>query len=224
MWSIRRATTAAAAAACGCALGSFVPAAQAGAYQGSELKATPSGLTVRVAGLERQFPKREVKPGLKVALFNPLGDWELNEKLGQALKARVPRDVDYLLMPDGKAQALLHVLGRETGLPTMVARKEKKPYMKEPILEGVRNQCMTSLKKEAFYLGADDVAKLKGKKVLIVDDVVSTGGSIKAMRNLLSQTECVLAAPAHVICAFTEGGERDEVIALGNLPLNAPEW
>ena len=74
---------------------------------------------------------------------------------------------------------------------------------------------------QAFYLGAEDAEKLKGKRVLIVDDVVSTGGSIKAIRNLMQQAGAV---DAGVLCAFTEGGSRDDVRCLGNLPVNAPEW
>ena len=128
-------------------------------------------------------------------------------------------------MPDGKAQAILHVLGRNAKLPTMVAKKEVKSYMKLPVVEGTRDECMTSAGGEAFYLGADQAEALSGKNVLIVDDVVSTGGSIKAMRMLLAKTG---ANESGVMCAFTEGKaeppgpEHADVIALGNLPLNGP--
>src|SRR3989338_313828 len=99
---------------------------------------------VRVGGVERDLPVLEVKPGVFVALFNPLGDWELNEALGKELAAKIPAGTDYLLMPDGKAQALLHVVGREARMKTMVAKKEVKSYMKQPVLSATRENCMTS--------------------------------------------------------------------------------
>jgi adenine phosphoribosyltransferase len=91
--------------------------------------------------------------------------------------------------------------------------------MKLPVVKGVREECMTSAGGQAFYLGADQVELLKGKNVLMVDDVVSTGGSIKACRSLLTQ---IGAKEAGVMCAATEGGSRDDVIALCDLPVNGP--
>jgi len=176
---------------------------------------------VKVGSLERDLPIREVKPGVRVALFNPLGDWELNEALGVELVPKIPEGTEVLFMPDGKAQALLHVLGRESKLRTIIAKKEKKSYMKEPVLKATRSTCMTSGSDEAFYLGADDAEFLKGKKVLIVDDVVSTGGSIKAMNQIIDTAEGISVG---VMCAFTEGAEREDVISLGNLPVNDPAW
>ena len=179
-----------------------------------------------IGGLVRHLPKRQVKEDFKVALFMPLGDWEFNEFAGKALAALVPPGTDVLVMPDGKAQALLHVVGRETGLPTLIAKKEKKPYMQEPVLCAARDVCMTSNNKEAFYLGADDAAKLNGKRVVLLDDVVSTGGSIRAMRDLMNQAGAapLVEGASDVVCVFTEGGARPGVICLGDLPLNAPEW
>lgn len=176
---------------------------------------------ITVGPVTRSLPVREVKPGIFVALFNPLGDWELNEALGAELAPKIPSSAEVLVMPDGKAQAMLHVLGRISRLPTFVFKKEKKPYMKEPVLVGKRSECMTSGKEEYFYLGADDAARLSGKRALFVDDVVSTGGSLQACRSVLSQAG---AEECGVMCAFTEGQERDDVICLGCLPVNDPAW
>ena len=176
---------------------------------------------ISVSGVKRELPIREVAAGVHIALFNPLGDHELNEALGKALASRVPAGTEVLIMPDGKAQALLHVLGRETGLPTLVARKEIKSYMKKPVIEGRRNECMTSAGGEAFYLGADDAARIKGFPVAIVDDVISTGGSIAAMKRILDVSGANLVA---TICCFTEGKIRDDVISLGHLPVNDEKW
>lgn len=170
---------------------------------------------VEIGGVARLFPIREVAPGVKVALFNPLGDWEFGEKAGQALAAKIPAEAQVLLMPDGKAQALLHVIGRESQLPTIVARKEKKPYMLEPVLKAVVRS-ITTTKEQALYLGADDVEFLRGKNIVIVDDVVSTGGTLKAMKALLETIDAQLVG---VMAVFTEGRSRPDVICLGNLPL-----
>lgn len=171
--------------------------------------------TITVGSVTRALPIREVAPGVRVALFNLLGDWELTEAIGVELAPHVPAGTDVLLMPDGKAQALLHVLGRESKLPTIVARKEKKPYMHEPVLD-VRVKSITTNREQALYLGADDVVRLAGKKVVVVDDVVSTGGTLTALQKLLTEVGAELIG---VMAAFTEGELKPEVIALGHLPL-----
>lgn len=171
--------------------------------------------TITIGNVTRHLPVREVAPGVRVALFNPLGDWELNEHIGIELAALIPTDTQILIMPDGKAQALLHVLGRISKLPTLVARKERKPYLAEPVLR-VQVKSITTNKEQALYLGADDAALLKGKRIAIVDDVVSTGSTLSAMKKLLEEAGAELVA---IMAAFTEGTPRTDVIALGHLPL-----
>jgi len=170
---------------------------------------------IEIGGIFRDLPVREVAPGVRVALFNILGDWELAEAAGKALVARIPAGVEALVMPDGKAVALLHVMGRESGLPTFVARKEKKPYMAEPVSR-IAYRSITTDREQALFLSADDAVRLSGKKALIVDDVVSTGGTLDAMRSLMA---AVGAEVAGVAAVLTEGGSRPDVDALGDLPL-----
>lgn len=170
---------------------------------------------IEIGGVVRELPVREVKPGIRVALFNILGDWELTEAAGKALAAELPSAVDVLVMPDGKATALLHVLGRETGLPTVVARKEKKPYMAEPV-KTYSYRSITTDRQQTLCLGADDTARLAGQRVIIVDDVVSSSGTIIAMKALLNE---VGAEVLGVAAIFTEGDQRPEIITLGHLPL-----
>lgn len=170
---------------------------------------------ISIGDVTRLLPIREVAPGVRVALFNLLGDWELVEAVGRELVKRLPTDAAVLVMPDGKAQALLHVLGRLSGLPTVVARKERKPYMAEPVLS-VTVQSITTRREQSLYLGADDVARIRGQKVVMVDDVVSTGGTLVAMRELLVSAQADLIG---VMAAFTEGDRRPDVIALGHLSL-----
>ncbi|HTM67918.1 MAG TPA: DUF84 family protein [Candidatus Binatia bacterium] len=170
---------------------------------------------IEIGGVVRDLPVREVAPGVRVALFNILGDWELAEAAGKELAARLPEGIDALVMPDGKAVALLHVLGRESGLPTFVARKEKKPYMAEPV-RAATYRSITTDRAQTLYIGADGAATLAGKRVVIVDDVVSTGGTIEAMKLLMAE---VGAEVVGIGAVFTEGGGRADVIALGDLPL-----
>ncbi len=171
--------------------------------------------SISIGGVTWELPIREVAPGIRVALFNPLGDWQLNETVGHELVKRIPTGTEVLVMPDGKAQALLHVLGRLSGLPTIVARKERKGYMAEPVLS-ITAQSITTRREQRLHLGADDVARLAGKRVVMVDDVVSTGGTLDAMRKLLLAANADLIG---VMAAFTEGDAKPDVIALGHLPL-----
>lgn len=170
---------------------------------------------ISINGIVRDLPIKEVAPGVKVALFDMSGDWEIAEAAGKALATLIPDGIDALVMPDGKALALLHVMGRETGLPTVVARKAKKPYMSEPIVE-VAVKSITTEHVQTLCIGGETVAKLKGKKVAVVDDVVSTGGTLKAMDALLS---AVGAERVATIAILTEGIDRADVIKLGHLPL-----
>lgn len=170
---------------------------------------------IRIGSFERDLPVREVAPGIRVALFNILGDWALAEAAGKKLAEKLPMKIDALVMPDGKATALLHVMGRSTGLPTFVARKEKKPYMDEPV-RNATYKSITTAREQTLFLGAADAAALSGKKVFIVDDVVSTGGTLEAMKLLMAE---VGAEVVGIAAVFTEGGAREDVISLGDLPL-----
>ncbi|MFA5947243.1 MAG: DUF84 family protein [Patescibacteria group bacterium] len=170
---------------------------------------------VQIGSRTLELPIREVAPGISVALFNLLGDWELTEFLGQQLAAKLMPPVDVLIMPDGKAQALLHVIGRELKLPTVVARKEKKPYMGDCV--SVQVKSITTDRVQTLYISVSDAEMLRGKHVVIVDDVVSTGGTLDAMKQLL---EKVGAIYERTLAVFTEGPDvRPDVISLGNLPL-----
>lgn len=170
---------------------------------------------IEVAGIIRDLPIREVAPNVFAAILDSLGDWELNEAVGRALAKLLPREVEALVMPEGKATALLHVIGRERKQPTIVARKAEKPYMDKPVVS-VSVKSITTEQVQMLYLGADKAAELRGKKVAIVDDVVSTGGTLKAMNELLAK---IGSTPVAVIAILTEGNERPDVIKLGHIPL-----
>lgn len=170
---------------------------------------------IEVGSLTRDLPIREIKPGLSVALFNMIEDPVLTEEAGQKLSNRVPRGTYALLMPDGKALSLLHVMGRCTGLPIYVARKEIKPYMEEPIVtESVTS--ITTGRVQHLHLANNAVEALRGKNVVIVDDVISSGSTLDGVRALLHR----IGANVHgVMAVLTEGDARTDVISLGHIPL-----
>lgn len=170
---------------------------------------------ITIGSVRRALPIREVAPGIRVALFSILGDWELTEAAGVELAKRLPAGTEVLLMPDGKAQALLHVVGRESRLPTVIARKERKPYLADPITEVVVKS-ITTQREQRLVLGADEANRLRGRKVVMVDDVVSTGGTLGAITQLLASVGAELHG---VVAIFTEGDARPDVITLGHLPL-----
>lgn len=170
---------------------------------------------VVIGNLERNLPICEVAPGVRVALFNSLGDWEMIEAAGRLLMQRMPPGIEALIMPDGKAQALLHVVARETRLPSFVARKEHKSYMEKVVVSITRNSITTS-REQRLYLSGEDMMRLRNKRVMMVDDVVSTGGTLETIQDLLILCGATFAG---AMAVFTEGRERDDVIALGHLPL-----
>lgn len=175
----------------------------------------PKSYRIEIAGVARDLPVCQVAPGVHIGILMLIGDPELTEAAGRELAKRMPADVDVIVMPDGKAQPLLHVVQRETGLPAVLVRKEKKSYLKEPVLETPATS-ITTQKKHAFFLGADDASMLIGCKVAILDDVVSSGGTIKAVQALLALAG---VEETVVMAVGTEGASREDVIALTHFPV-----
>ena len=166
---------------------------------------------VEIAGVRRE-------PGVAVALLNLLGDTELTEAAAEALAKRLPPEVEVLVTPEVKAVPLAHALSRITGKPYVVARKTEKPYMINPVSRQVLS--ITTGKPQLLVLDGADIPRVRGKKVAIVDDVVSTGSTLAGLRELI---ESVGGEVVAVLAVFTEGTPRQDVVALGHLPLFKPE-
>lgn len=169
-----------------------------------------------VGNVTRDLPIDTTPAGVKVAYFNIRGDWELVEALANALAPKVLASATMLLMVEGKAEALLHAIGHRVRLPTILPLKKLKPYLQRPVKEVVYSS-ITTKGEQVMYLGADDAERLRGQRVLLVDDVLSSGGTFKGATKLVQECGGIVVGE---MVAYTEGpGHPDSVISLGNLPL-----
>jgi adenine phosphoribosyltransferase len=172
---------------------------------------------IEIAGLKRELRLFEIKPGLRIALLNILGDTELVEACSREL-AKQLKDVpfDVLITAEAKSIPLAYALAVQTKKPYVVLRKTYKPYMGDALQ--AETLSITTGQPQVLILDEKDRALLKGKKVLIVDDVISTGSTLQGMRMVIEK------AGAHVVkeAAILTEGERskwEQIVSLGHLPL-----
>jgi adenine phosphoribosyltransferase len=172
--------------------------------------------TVKIAGLTRELPLFEVAPGVRIAIFNMLGDTQIVQASAKELARRLPKQVQALVTAEAKSIPLAHALSVETGLPYIVLRKSYKPYMGEAL--SAETLSITTGEKQTLYLDEKDRALLAGKQVAIVDDVISTGSTLQGIRLIMDKAGAGVIAQAAV---FTEGerAKWKNIIALGHLPL-----
>lgn len=171
---------------------------------------------VEMAGVSRLLPRVEIAPGVVIAILNILGDTELTEAVAVALVAQLPTDADILITPEAKSIPLCYAMSVISGLPYVVLRKTRKPYMTGAISYEVIS--ITTGRPQTLWLDGRDIDKVRGKKGVFVDDVISTGNTLKGAQALLQEAKCDVIANAAIL---TEGDNPawDEVIALGNLPV-----
>ena len=170
---------------------------------------------INIAGVERELRLFPVSDKLDIAAFILFGDTEITIAAAEALLKKVP-DFDYILTPEAKSIPLAYEMSRQSGKPYIVARKGVKVYMGNPLHVSVRS--ITTQKVQELYLGDSDVELIKGKKVLIVDDVISTGESLIAVQKLVSDAGAIEAASCAVL-AEGDAADRDDIIFLEPLPL-----
>lgn len=172
---------------------------------------------VDIGGLQRCLPLLEVAPGVRIAFLNILGDTEVVQAASKALAGRLPNTAEVLMTAEVKSIPLAYQLSVDTGLPYVVARKTRKPYMGDALCEEVLS--ITTGRPQTLWLDAKDLSVLRGKKVAIVDDVISTGSTLKGMRRLVSRAGGTIVVETAI---FTEGNDPEkwqDVVALGNLPV-----
>jgi len=172
---------------------------------------------VEIAGLKRDLRLFEIKPGLKIAILNILGDTEFVQACAKELAQKLKEtDYDLLVTAEAKSIPLAHALSVETKKPYVVLRKSYKPYMGDALQ--AETLSITTGQPQTLILDEKDVELMKGKKVVIVDDVISTGSTLQGMRMVLDKAGASVAGEAAI---FTEGDRAQwmHIIALGHLPL-----
>lgn len=172
---------------------------------------------VDIAGYKAELPILPVAPTLDIAFFNLHGNQKLTEHCGKQL-AKLLGDCDVLITAESKGLQLCHVVARELGHEYYaVARKTKKLYMQDGI-EIVIDASITTGKEQHLYLSKHDVDLIKGKKVGIVDDVVSTGASLKGLEDLVNLAGGIITKKAFVL-AEDAAANRDDVVFLAEIPV-----
>jgi len=173
--------------------------------------------SINIAGLKRDLRLFEIKPGLRIAILNILGDTELVEacarELGKKLKdARY----DILVTAEAKSIPLAYALSVKTKKPYIVLRKTYKPYMGDALR--AETLSITTGQPQILILDEKDRDAIKDKKAIILDDVISTGSTLQGMRMILDKAGATVAAEA---CILTEGerAQWPQIISLGHLPL-----
>ncbi|MBE5744760.1 MAG: adenine phosphoribosyltransferase [Clostridiales bacterium] len=173
--------------------------------------------TVDLQGYQADLPILPLPGGISIAFFNLHGNSEMTEHCGKKL-APLLRDCDVLLTAESKGLQLTHCVARELGHKFYaVARKSKKLYMQDGIEIAIQSSITTG-KEQKLYLSKHDADLLKGKKVGIVDDVVSTGASLKGLELLVEKAGGVIAKKAFVL-AEADAAERKDVVFLATIPI-----
>ena len=174
--------------------------------------------SMHIAGLDRDLPICKVTDDLYIGAFIMFGDAELTTRCaGELLKLAADVDYDYMLTAEAKSIPLIHEMARQSGAKKyFIARKGPKVYMPAPI--SVEDKSITTVAQQRLYLGSDDAAVICGKKVLLVDDVISTGGSLKAMEALVEKAGGTVTGRMAVLA---EGGaaDRKDILFLEKLPV-----
>ena len=173
--------------------------------------------TMNIAGLDRDLPLCKVADDLYIGAFVMFGDAEITVACARELLARAPKDYDYLLATEAKSIPLIHEMARQSGAKTyFIARKGMKVYLTDPIHVTVHS--ITTQHEQDLYLSGEDAARIRGKRILIVDDVISTGDSLKAMEELVVDAGGTVAGRMAVL-AEGDAQNRDDIIYLNPLPL-----
>ena len=175
---------------------------------------------MNIAGLDRDLPICPVSDSLYIAGFVIFGDQELTVACARELLKRAP-EYDYIITAEAKGIPLAHETARQAGdKKYMLARKAPKLYMRDIFSVSVHS--ITTAKEQKLYLDGADAALMKGKRILIVDDVISTGESLRAMEELVKKAGGNIVGKMAVLA---EGGaiERHDITVLAPLPLFNPD-
>jgi adenine phosphoribosyltransferase len=170
---------------------------------------------LEVAGLVRQLPICKISDDLSIAAFLMFGDVELTIACATALLEKAP-PFDVIVTAEAKAIPLAYEMSRQSGKKYIPARKGKKLYMQDPVVVEVKS--ITTGNRQSLCIDQPDLDYLNGKRVLIVDDVISTGGSLQAMEAIVARSTATVVARAAVL-AEGEAAQRKDILFLAPLPL-----
>lgn len=172
---------------------------------------------LEIKGLKAELPVLPLPNGIKIAFFNLHGDVETTEHCGKAI-AKYLTDCEVLITAESKGLQLTHVSARELGHKNYaVARKSKKLYMQDGISVEY-GASITTGKPQELFLSRHDVELIKGKKVGILDDVVSTGESLSGLEALVNKAGGIIVKKAFVL-AEGSAADREDVVYLAKIPL-----
>jgi len=172
---------------------------------------------VEIEGVVRELPLFEVATGLKIAVLNILGDTELVQACAAALTRELQQyEYDLLVTAEAKSIPLVQAMAVASEKRYIVLRKNFKPYMGETLR--VETLSITTGKPQTLYMDEKDRTLVEGSRVVLVDDVISTGSTLEGMRSLVQQANGEVVAEAAI---FTEGDQDDwnDIVAIGHLPL-----
>lgn len=173
--------------------------------------------SIDIAGIHRELELFEVKPGLRIAILNILGDTELVEACAKVLAQKLEKmDYKILVTAEAKSIPLAHALSVATGKRYVILRKSYKPYMGDALKSETLS--ITTGQPQLLFLDEKDRELVYGQPVVIIDDVISTGSTLQGMRMILEKAGAAIAAEAAIL---TEGerAKWSDVISLGHLPL-----
>ena len=175
---------------------------------------------MNIAGLDRDLPICKVTDSLYIAGFVIFGDQELTVACAKALLEKAP-EYDYIITAEAKGIPLAHEMARQTGAKKyFLARKAPKLYMQNVFEVKVRS--ITTAKEQTLYLDTADADMMKGKQILLVDDVISTGESLHALEELVEKAGGIIAGRMAIL-AEGDAQERPDLIYLEKLPLFNPD-
>lgn len=172
---------------------------------------------IEIAGLYRELPLFEVQPGLRIAVLNILGDTELVQACAQALAGKLADyQYDVIVTAEAKSIPLAYALSLVTTKPYVVLRKHYRMYMGETLQ--AETISITTGRPQRLYLNEKDRQTISDQKVVLIDDVISTGSTLEGMRQVMEKASATVAAEAAVL---TEGDQQKwaQIIALGHLPI-----
>lgn len=170
---------------------------------------------IDIAGLKRELPICRVTDNLYIGAFVIFGDVELTIHCAKELLNKAP-EFDYLMAPEAKAIPLIYEMARQSGKKYFIARKREKAYMKNIVSVSV--QSITTAGEQTLLLDGDEAAEIKGKRILIVDDVISTGESLRAVEAIVNKAGGVIVGKTAPL-AEGDAFNRTDLITLAKLPL-----